>query len=234
MKRVVIVTALSILAALYFIYFYFTRDQIDAGTLGTLGDFIGGNINPVLTLISTILLIETLNLQRKATTAAEESADETKKTVERQGLLIRTQIFESSFFNLVNLCLDEYKGQEIDVPKGHLTGSRVFNFIEQEFTRRKKLGEEPSEIIEEIDSDFGDIIFNTIKSFSSIFGFVLENAPEENKDRYISLATKLTPVPVIYLICIARLHTDWALLKPIETSGFFNKKGIQDLMDGFR
>lgn len=234
MKRAVIITATSFLAILYFIYFYFTRDQIDAGTLGTLGDFVGGNINPILTLISTLLLIETLNLQRKATIAAEESTNETKKTVERQGLLIRTQIFESSFFNLINLCLDEYKGQEISTHNERATGSRAFHHIEKNFIKRRHEGDSPPEIIADIESEFNDIIFNTIKSFSSIFSFILENAPEESKERYISLATKLTPVPVIYLLCIAKLHTDWAILKPIEKSGFFKKKGILDLLNGYQ
>nr|WP_312973403.1 hypothetical protein [Pseudomonas sp.] len=233
MKINVTVATLSLLGCLYFIYFYVVRGDIDGGSLGTLGDFIGGNLNPILTFITTILLIETLSLQRKATSAAEESAKKAEDTAQQQGLMIRTQIFESSFFNLVNLCLGEYKSQEFHCKGVQYSGIKAFYFVEKEFTDRKEKGEEGNTIIEDIDNIHGDIIYNTIKSLSSIFEFICNNSPDESRDRYITLAIKLSPMPVLYLTCIAKIHTDWPILKEFERAGIFEKKAFAELLKGY-
>lgn len=233
MKRNVAVIVTTLLGSLYFVYFYLANEEINASSLGTLGDFIGGNINPVLTFVTTILLIETLSLQRKATSIAEEESADAKRTIKEQGELIKTQIFESSFFNLINLCLEEYKNAAIENKKYSAQGSKAFNVIEKNFSERKNKGERPSEILDNLEDEHGDIIFNAIKTFSTVFGFVNENAPNGTHERYISLATKLTPTPIIYLICIAKLHTDWAIIKPFEQANFFEKKGIPELVNGY-
>jgi len=59
MKRDVGILVGTILFVLYFLYFYLMDEEVNAGSLGTLGDFIGGNLNPILAFITTILLIET-------------------------------------------------------------------------------------------------------------------------------------------------------------------------------
>lgn len=233
MMRNVAVIVTTLLGSLYFAYFYLANEEINASSLGTLGDFIGGNINPVLTFVTTILLIETLSLQRKATSIAEDEAADAKRTIKEQGELIKTQIFESSFFNLINLCLEEYKNATIENKKHPAQGSKAFNFIEKKFSEQKNKGENPSEILDRLEHEHGDVIFNAIKTFSTIFGFVNENAPNGTHERYISLATKLTPTPIIYLICIAKLHTDWAILKPFDQASFFEKKGIPELINGY-
>lgn len=234
MKRNVTVAIATLLASLYFIYFYIARNDIDAGSLGTLGDFIGGNLNPILTFITTILLIETLALQRKATIAAEKSAKDAEETVKQQGLLIRTQIFESSFFNLIDLCLEEYKTYRVHCAGVVYEGPRAFYFVEKQFALRKKDGENTFDIINDLDERYGDIFFNTVKSFASVFGFISDNAPEETKSRYISLAMRLTPVPAIYLLCIAKVHTDWSLIKEFDRAKIFEKKGVKDIVAGYR
>lgn len=240
MKRNIAVVTTTLLSTLYFIYFYFSNEEITAGSLGTLGDFIGGNINPVLTFVSTILLIETLSLQRKATSIAESEATDAKRTIKEQGDLIKTQIFESSFFNLINLCLEEYKTatieyatQESKITTSSYQGSKAFNFIETVFSERKNNGESPREILQSLDNEHGDIVFNAIKTFSTVFGFVNENAPPGAQKKYISLAAKLIPTPIIYLICIAKLHTNWPIIKPFEQADFFEKKGVPELLKGY-
>lgn len=232
MKHLIGAIVASLLIALYYIYFSIAED-VDASSLGTLGDFIGGNINPVLTFISTILLIETLSLQRKATVAAEKSADEAKATFAEQSLLIQTQIFESSFFQIMSLCLEEYKSIKIDTSVSTYKSSAAFKFIEEAFMARKLAGEEPSEIIDDLELTYGDLIFSIVKSFGAMFSFVIDSAPAERRDQYIKLSSKLAPMPVICFICISKLHTDWPLLKPFDEVGFFDKKGIRNLMDGY-
>lgn len=233
MKRDFAIAISSLLGVLYFLYFYFAKEEINASTLGTLGDFIGGNINPILTFSSTVLLIETLILQRRATGAAEDSARDAKETIKEQGFLIRTQIFENSFFNLVNLCLDDFKSCKIDFHDGVHSGSKAYYLLVELFSARKGSGESPDEVVIGLDDDCGDAIYNVVKLFSTVFGFVLENAPEGKREQYISLATKLMPMPVISLVCISKLYTDWPVLKPFDKAGFFKKKGIVDLLKDY-
>jgi len=233
MKRNVAVATISVLMLLYFVYFYVAGRDLDAGSLGTMGDFIGGNINPLLTFISTLLLIETLSLQRKATLAAEESAEDAKKTVQEQGVLIKTQIFESSLFNLLDLCLGEYKSSSIDVDGCVLSGAQAFGELERLFLLRKTNGEDPSEVLADLEDQYGDVIFSAVKSFSALFSFINDNAPEGRCEHYVTLVTKLVPISVLYGICIAWLHADWKILAAFEELGFFNKKGIVDLLDGY-
>lgn len=233
MKRDVGILVGTILFVLYFLYFYLMDEEVNAGSLGTLGDFIGGNLNPILAFITTILLIETLSLQRKATKAAEDGAEEARATVRDQRLLIQTQIFESSFFNLMSLCMDEFKNAKVVTAKGEYAGSEVFVMLEKAFSERRAEGEDPAAVLEELDSDCSDVIFNIIKSYSTAFGFINDSAPEEKVEQYISLATKLMPVPIIYLICIAGAHSTWSIVKPFRDSRFFEKKGIVDLYRGY-
>ncbi len=233
MKKNFAIGSITVFCFLYFLYFYFANEEINAGSLGTLGDFIGGNINPLLTFTTTILLIETLSLQRKATQAAEENAAESKKTINEQGQLIKTQIFEGSYFNLINLCLEDYKNAKLDTPHGSHAGSKAYQYIEHEFADRKKNGEHGADIVEELDSQYGDIIYDSIKTFSAAFSFVNQCAPTGTHEHYISLATKLTPMPILYLICISKAHTDWPILKPFDDASFFHKKGICELINGY-
>lgn len=98
---------------------------------------------------------------------------------------------------------------------------------------RKLAGEEPSEIIDDLELTYGDLIFSIVKSFGAMFSFVIDSAPAERRDHYIKLSSKLAPMPVICFICISKLHTNWPLLKPFDEVGFFDKKGIKNLMDGY-
>lgn len=233
MKVNITVIVSTLLGCLYFIYFYLLDEPLDGGSLGTMGDFIGGNINPILTFISTVLLIETLALQRKATAVAVKQADDAKESFEDQRLVAAIQIFESSFFNLINLCLDTCKGAEVTHGSKTMVGLKAFEFIEHEFSKRREEGQDPSETFQELDDTHGDVCFNVIKSFGNLFVFIDENAPASEKNKYTSIATRMLPACIIYLICIAKLHTEWEITKPFSKCGFFEKKGITDLLDGY-
>lgn len=59
MKRLLIPSILLLFGGMYWVYFHIVGEFTKAD-LGPLGDFIGGNINPLFTFISTILLIDTV------------------------------------------------------------------------------------------------------------------------------------------------------------------------------
>jgi uncharacterized membrane protein len=64
--------------------------------LGTVGDFFGGVLNPILTFCTLIAVVLTVVMQRMQLRDTKIEADENAR-------LARLQTFETTFFNLINL-----------------------------------------------------------------------------------------------------------------------------------
>ena len=67
----------------------------DKGDWGTFGDFVGGVLNPILTFITIVMLINSLKLQREA----NEQLIKDERRQEKDVLLKR---FEDGFYNLIS------------------------------------------------------------------------------------------------------------------------------------
>lgn len=112
-KRIYLSIALVIFGALTIIWFllrgYFVDDFINpSGTINLdksakLGDFIGGFVGTIFTLVGIVLLYETLYLQRKEFV-------ESRKVFERQQ-------FENKFFSLLKLYQEIIISMHYDVPE---------------------------------------------------------------------------------------------------------------------
>lgn len=80
------------------------------GDWGTFGDFIGGTLNPTLAFLSFLALLQTIKIQSKelakSSEALELSKEELAKSstaLEEQSNSLKIQIFETTFFNMINL-----------------------------------------------------------------------------------------------------------------------------------
>jgi uncharacterized membrane protein len=82
--------------------------------LGTLGDFFGGVLNPILTFFTLIALVLTVVMQRM-------QLRDTKVEVEENSRLARLQTFETTFFNLINLHTTTV--QELRLARGQITAT---------------------------------------------------------------------------------------------------------------
>lgn len=233
-KTVFIAAILSLLIAAYSFYFFLNPHMPEPAELGPLGDFIGGNINPILTFISTIILIETVVLQTKSAKLAKQESEEARRTIQQQSLTATTQIFETSLFNIINMCLNDFASTEVIQGNRLLKGSRAFEEIEKYFQILKSRGMDPSDTFTTLDSDHNDICFNAIKNFSIIYEFITSNAPEGSQEKYLSISNRLMPTYLTYIVCIAENHTDWPVLKPYRECGFFKRKGIESLITGYK
>lgn len=246
--KLIAIFLIILFSAVYGIYFYTYSAPFSQEQLGQLGDFAGGNLNPILTFISVLALLKTISLQTRATELTKdaqelayreaeltrkESAD-AQKTIKEQSKLVAIQIFESSFFNLIRIGLDEYNSVEIKTKKTNLKGAKAYDAIENKFQKLKSSGQNQSAAFEALDDYNGSICYTAIKNFSVVFRFIAENAPEDSKEKYTSIALSLLPTNLMYILCIAKNHTNWAILNSYEKCSVFTKKGITDLLDGYK
>ncbi|MFV5516325.1 putative phage abortive infection protein [Acinetobacter gerneri] len=71
-----------------------TEESSKIGDWGTFGDFIGGTLNPIISLISILLLFATWSLTAK-------TLNFTKKELENSNDLFKTQQFDAMFWGLI-------------------------------------------------------------------------------------------------------------------------------------
>lgn len=90
----------TITAALFVIYFWWFREHPpgDPESWGDFGDFIGGLMNPVVGIVTIVLLVRTLNSQR-------EDSKQSAQVLAEQHRAIQIQSFEQTLFKW----LDSYK-----------------------------------------------------------------------------------------------------------------------------
>ena len=145
MAFIVVVFALMSVVAFYAI----SRDW-DTEKLGTLGDFIGGTLNPILTFFTFIALLFTIVLQQKELHAANEAKDKAEESLDKEKKRATRQQFEYTFFQMIGLhndivnALDIYfKPSEYDYSAGHeVKGRDCFKtYLENYFDKYRPLGE---------------------------------------------------------------------------------------------
>lgn len=232
MKKILICTVLLLFSAMYWIYFHIVGDSFAKADLGPLGDFIGGNLNPLLTFISTVLLIDTVVIQRAAAKDSKLSEVSARETIQKQSDLAAKQSFESSLFNLINLCLAEYKNTTIELKSGDYSGNRAFSkylklyeTLENQYDKATLLAK-----LEDLSSD---ALFDNLKNFAMAFKFINEYSPKNDKDNYISIVLTMIPMSLIQLLCIAMQHSSWPILESFEKSGIFERPAIKNMMDHY-
>lgn len=111
--RYLYIALLSSIAIYLIALFKFNTTGI--GDLGTFGDFIGGSLNPILSFLSFLILIQTIRYQHDALETSKKELELTRKELERsadtqedlqkvQEQQAKTQIlqqFENTFFSLL-------------------------------------------------------------------------------------------------------------------------------------
>lgn len=80
---------------IYFVKGYINGGEIDPSLFGTFGDFIGGVIGTIFTLAATLLILLTYHSQKAELQATNRIAALQSQTQKRQ-------MFESTFFNMLN------------------------------------------------------------------------------------------------------------------------------------
>ncbi|WP_176586107.1 putative phage abortive infection protein [Priestia megaterium] len=96
--------------------------NLQAGQLGSFGDFIAGTTVPLLTFVSFLAVNHTLKIQEKQIKLQQ-------KQIKDQGEILGIQLFENTFFNMINLH-NEIVGnmKDINTPEDS-RGREVFETI---------------------------------------------------------------------------------------------------------
>ncbi|WP_346209029.1 hypothetical protein [Aeromonas salmonicida] len=151
---------------LYFLKFYVILDyktSNDSAVWGQLGDYIGGILNPLLSFVSIVLLIQSLTLQNEANISLRSELKNSEKTE-------KLRSFETLFFNLINSQKNLFDTFQIEVNRDDklviFTGVKAVITIEENIEAIRVNGGEAQEIVAYLDSiDDSDQIFCLTRAF---------------------------------------------------------------------
>jgi len=126
-------TALAyvVLIAMGLVFFYAVTRDWNGQNLGTLGDFLGGTLNPILTFLTFVGLIVTIIFQQREVHNAKIETGKMERERREDRDRAEKQQFEATFFQMLNYhnsivnSFDVHRGQ----PKGTLTGRECFKFF---------------------------------------------------------------------------------------------------------
>lgn len=105
-----------------FIYFFGIKnlEEVKIDSLGTLGDFVGGNLNPILTFLSFLAILATVKLQseemalsREELKKSAQAQEDSKKILDQQYSNQIIQQFENTFFSLLQQIRDVAPDQRV-------------------------------------------------------------------------------------------------------------------------
>ncbi|MFM5558746.1 putative phage abortive infection protein [Aeromonas rivipollensis] len=167
--------------------------------LGTFGDFLGGTLNPIFTLMTFFGVIVTIVLQKLELRAARE---EYKKSADALG----TQAVENTFFNMLNLhhrITENLKFEVSDIshdnelslaPLYNYTdiphhGTSAFTLLLALISASSETKETTFDIYERIQSNHNHIFGHYFRNLYQIMKFVHEHQmiDESQKKKYMSI-----------------------------------------------
>lgn len=96
---------LTVVVAIYIGFFHDEEISKSASAWGTFGDFIGGTLNPIFSLLALFSLLATIALQshemeltREELKRAASAQERTEQELAEQAKILRNQKFEDTFF----------------------------------------------------------------------------------------------------------------------------------------
>jgi uncharacterized membrane protein len=141
----ILIIAICLFIGLIIAYFSFIISQEDTvkSNWGTFGDFIGGTLNPLFALFSLFAIIYTIKIQTKELELSREELEATRKELEGsriaqqeqseslklQNEATRLQMFENTFFKLLDLYKDTKKDLYFELI-GWSLDKESFTFLE--------------------------------------------------------------------------------------------------------
>ena len=129
MKNIHIVRCIAFLLIVTYIAFvvhYNTTSQADK--LGTLGDYVGGMLNPILASASFIALLYTIKLQIDELKLTRDELSQSRKAQQDSANTLSQQRFEMTFFSLLDILVGHAKEFRSKFSKGSHTNSFTYDY----------------------------------------------------------------------------------------------------------
>lgn len=179
-------------------------------------NYVGGLISPLLSFISLILLIQSLNLQNRAN---QELRTEVKLNQKNEQL----RSFETYFFGLIDAQRSAFAKFEIDFLNDTFAGVCAIRELEDQIEILRGYNVTEEDISQAIDSiDQKENIFNTIRIFYNIVKMVSEKLTNENgfdskyRQNQFQTLIHFTEFSQLRLVMISMQFMDWESSKYLK------------------
>ena len=129
MKNIHIVRCIAfllIVAYIAFVVHYNATSQVVE--LGTLGDYVGGMLNPILAFASFIALLYTIKLQIDELKLTRDELSQSMKAQQDSANTLSQQRFEMTFFSLLDILVGHAKEFRSKFLKGSHTSSFTYDY----------------------------------------------------------------------------------------------------------
>lgn len=226
---IAVIALIIFIYAIYGFWFYIKLDyklSSDPATWGQLGDYAGGILNPLLSLISIALLIKSLVLQR-------DSNEDLKKEIRNNERAERLRSFEVLFFNLIesqkNL-FDSFCIEPQDFPNicAQLKKAKAVIEIENHIYEIRQKNGTDSDIaayLNELDAD--DQIFGLLRAFYVTVRITNEKLGElngfsaEDRTTHFKALINFTDFAQLRLVMLSTQFLDYESAKYLRSSTEF-------------
>lgn len=208
------------------------------GDWGTFGDFVGGVLNPILTFITIVMLINSLKLQRDA----NEQLIKGERRQEKDVLLKR---FEDSFYNLISSERDEFSCFTISLNSKEYRSSAavseleevIWAYINKQIDEKGRCEiEDVRDYINQIDEDSSMAIFSMVRCVYVVFRVVKEKCPKEHQEYYLDIFMNMLPVKLINLVALMSVYMEWHNVNYISDGGkgFADNGAVKKYIEGWK
>lgn len=131
------ITVAFIFFIVAYIAFRFTTNTATHEELGTLGDYIGGLLNPIIGFCAFLALLHTIEIQSAELKQSTEQLKESANALKEQSSLWNKQNFESSFFMLTSSLKEDRKDFDLSPYLEHPSASIIDNLGVEEIENPK-------------------------------------------------------------------------------------------------
>lgn len=205
----------SAVCAPYLIWFNFiwgSGVSSDPAEWGSLGDYVGGLLNPALSFVSIILIVKSLELQREANRGIRDEVESARKAELVRG-------FEEKFFRLIDLLQLQFDRFEVQfsnetgayILKGNAAVIEVERQV-REFERANQSASIPL-FIRECDSN--DHIYSCIRRFYVVVKLITKEIgddrgfSQEDRRGYFEDSVSFLDFPLARIINLGSQYTTY-------------------------
>ena len=220
---------------------------IDKNELGTLGDYIGGILNPFVSLLAFSGLLYTIYLQRKdieiarkELRASTNAQTDSSRALKEQLQAIEKQNFESTFFHLLSLFNSSAEAVRVGAWQGIVARESLYLMVrelQEEYKKRLNSGEKDSEN-EALELSFKEVVIKTkgtltsyLNNLAVITNFLAKHGENFSSVYVDTLKGQLSPHEIQVLFYYFCYFPDIKGLKcRLEQYKFFDQLKVDDLL----
>ena len=228
----IVVTALliALMLLLAFIFkFGFTPSE-DQGAWGQFGDFVGGILNPLFSIIGLLALLYTIVLQSDELRRSTKELKSSARALKRQNRHNARQQFDNNFFQLLTLSIAHSNSLSYGFGSSKKSGGSAFvsafNDFRHGWNLNKATGNEWIERFDDWHAEGGTDFDAYAHSITNIIDFVYEaDVPQKAKNfAYSTISSNITrdQAVIYFLIVVFSDDHNWFRDVLVEVDFFSN------------